>query len=325
MYSEAKLREYTFKKNLGSGISGFVKAAVHSDGTSVAIKYISKRGLPVGDIARDRKLGIVPREVIILKKLSHQNIIRILDTFEDADFFYVVMESPPVCCDLFDIVDKCRKISEVRIRRIFRQIVSAVAYLHSINIVHGDIKDENVVVDANDNVYLVDFGSAKDLNSTKLEEITSFRGTLNAASPEVIRGECYPMEQDIWALGILFFTLLFNKIPFHEKDIVEAGPKWKPDLDAVLIEQYDYEAGPLVVNLVETHRRSEGIMDLLRKLLEPDVEKRITVQDIVNHPWMQTSTLLSPRPCGCSSSRTHSNLDLSTITEEHVMVRRISI
>jgi protein-serine/threonine kinase len=281
--SNNKLSEYTILHNLGSGVSGYVKAALRSDGIPVAIKYIFKRKLIPGDIVRNRNLGIIPREVSILNRIMHDNIIRLLDYFEDSHFYYIVMESPAVCCDLFDIIERCMAIDEKRIQKIFKQIVSAVSYLHSNNIVHRDIKDENVIVDSNDKVYLIDFGAATEKPQTKSEYFTDVRGTLMAVSPEVIRGERHcGVEQDAWALGILLFTMSFNRIPYNEDIIVK---KWrKRELLSELNENDFQLIQQDKSNLLQNNRSCE-LINLIRSLLDPDMEKRIKVQDILNHEW----------------------------------------
>jgi protein-serine/threonine kinase len=283
-----KFSQYTILKKLGAGGSGKVYSAKDEDGNRVAIKCIDKCVLSCDDIARDRKLGVLPREVVILKQVSHENIVRVLDNFEDAQYYYVVMSSPENCCDLFEFVERNTYIPEVRIRKIFSQVVSAVAHLHANHLVHRDIKDENVIVDVNDKVYLIDFGAARGIPRRQADRFTEFRGTMIAMSPEAIRGDHQRgFEQDVWALGILLFTMTFNMPPFTEELIAQKVKDRTslPDLDDCLM--YETPELPEEVNLQDAFDRSDELIDMIRCLLTHDVEKRIKVNDILKHAWFK--------------------------------------
>lgn len=185
------------------------------------IKYVIKSRILVDCWTRDRKLGTVPVEIHILhtlRKYPHPNLADMLDYFEDDEHYYIVMGLHGGGMDLFDYIElNDHGIPEHEIRRIFKQIALGVRHLHQHNIVHRDIKDENVVLGDDGGLRLIDFGSAAYLKPGRKYE--TFVGTLDYAAPEILRGHTYSGKpQDVWALGILLFTLVYRENPFYDID-----------------------------------------------------------------------------------------------------------
>ncbi|KAI8640276.1 kinase-like domain-containing protein [Parasitella parasitica] len=262
--------DYVILDSLGQGAYGLVKLAVKrydSSETKVVIKYVIKSRILVDCWTRDRKLGTVPVEIHILHTLTkfpHENLGDMLDYFEDEDHYYIVMGLHGAGMDLFDYIElNSHGIPESEIRRIFKQIALAVRHLHDHNIVHRDIKDENVVLDQQcGSLRLIDFGSAAYLKPGRKYE--TFVGTLDYAAPEILRGHTYSGKpQDVWALGILLFTLVYRENPFY-------------DIDEIMGRELRI---PFVL--------SEGSVDLISKMLERDVDKRIDIHKVLAHSWLQ--------------------------------------
>ncbi|GAN11582.1 hypothetical protein MAM1_0723c11153 [Mucor ambiguus] len=260
--------DYVILDSLGQGAYGLVKLAVKRNDpsqTKVVIKYVIKSRILVDCWTRDRKLGTVPVEIHILhtlRKYPHPNLGDMLDYFEDDDHYYIVMGLHGGGMDLFDYIElNDHGIPEQEIRRIFRQIALGVRHLHENNIVHRDIKDENVVLGDDGGLRLIDFGSAAYLKPGRKYE--TFVGTLDYAAPEILRGHTYSGKpQDVWALGILLFTLVYRENPFY-------------DIDEIMGRELRI---PFVL--------SEGSVDLISKMLERDVDKRIDIQQVLAHPWL---------------------------------------
>jgi serine/threonine protein kinase len=140
-----------------------------------------------------------------------------VDYFEDNDYYYIVMGLHGAGMDLFDYIEYKEQIEEDEIRNMFRQVAEGVCHLHDNKIVHRDIKDENVVLDDAGGLRLIDFGSAAYLKNGRKYE--TFVGTLDYAAPEVLKGQTYSGKpQDVWALGILLFTLVYRENPFYDID-----------------------------------------------------------------------------------------------------------
>ncbi|CEG72532.1 Putative CAMK/CAMKL/PASK protein kinase [Rhizopus microsporus] len=253
--------DYIVIDELGQGAYGLVKVAVKKDDPEkkrVVIKYVIKSRILVDCWTSDQMLGTIPVEIHILhtlRKIPHKNISDMHD-----DYYYIVMEFRETM-DLFDYIEYNEQINEDNIRKIFKQIALGVKHLHDHRIVHRDIKDENVVVDKDLNVQIVDFGSAAYVKQGRKYE--TFVGTLDYAAPEILRGQTYSGKpQDVWALGILLFTLIYRENPFY-------------DIDEIMSQELRI---PFVL--------SKGSVDLICKMLERDVEKRIDIQAVLDHPWL---------------------------------------
>lgn len=260
--------DYIILDDLGQGAYGLVKMAVKKDDPiqrKVVIKYVIKSRILVDCWTRDRKLGTIPVEIHILhtlRKLPHENLGDMLDYFEDSDYYYIVMGLHGEGMDLFDYIELNDHIEEKEICRMFKQIALGVRHLHDNKIVHRDIKDENVVLDQeNGGLRLIDFGSAAYLKPGRKYE--TFVGTLDYAAPEILRGHTYSGKpQDVWALGILLFTLVYRENPFY-------------DIDEIMGRELRI---PFVL--------SEGSVDLISRMLERDVDKRIDIHQVLAHPWL---------------------------------------
>lgn len=167
---------YTSLKQIGKGAFGYVKLSFrHSDRLLVVTKFILKDKLPPQFmvIADDKKE--IPMEVYLLSTLKHPNIVTVLDVFENEKFFQLVMEKHGSGMDLFEFIDRRPLMDEKLGSYIFRQIVNAIDYLHSLKILHRDIKDENIIIDQCFHVKLIDFGSATFMEDGKL--FSTFYGT----------------------------------------------------------------------------------------------------------------------------------------------------
>lgn len=263
-----KFSEFTVEKEMGEGAYGKVVLAHHKDDANyrVIIKCIDKEKILVDTWVRDRKLGTIPSEIQIMNTLNaepHPNIMKIVDFFEDRKYYY--LETPifgnPPAIDLFDYIEIKSDMTEDECRFIFRQICSLIYHLHKHGIVHRDIKDENVIVDENGIVKLIDFGLA---GYTKQGPFDVFVGTIDYALPEVLKGDKYEGKpQDIWALGILLYTMLYKENPFYNVDEIMEG-----DLRI-----------PYVV--------LPGSLALVKRILTRDINQRPSITDIVEDKWLQ--------------------------------------
>ncbi|KAI8807632.1 kinase-like domain-containing protein [Cladochytrium replicatum] len=287
------LSRYALGEELGSGGFGFVHVALRRlDRTEVAVKFILRKKVPVANCVMDQDLGVVPMEVFALKNLRHNNIIQFLDYFEDARYFYLVTElhgSPwsstavptavplqncpqqqqhtikrRTSCDLFECIEQHTRFPEPLARHIFRQIVRALAHLHSLSIVHRDIKDENILVDASYNVKVIDFGSAAFFARDGSAEFDRFFGTFQYAAPEILRGERYSGPQaEVWALGCCLYVMLTGEAPFDEPAHAMDGRWGKKGM-----------------------RMSTEANGLLERMFCVDVRNRANIAEILSHPWV---------------------------------------
>nr|XP_033813396.1 PAS domain-containing serine/threonine-protein kinase isoform X2 [Geotrypetes seraphini] len=255
-------KEYSTLSPIGRGAFGFVwTARCKEDNKEVVVKFILKEKVLDDCWVEDPELGKITQEIAILTRLQHPNIIKVLDVFENKSFFQLVMEKHGSGLDLFEFIDHQPILGEPLASYIYRQLVAAVGYLRSRNILHRDIKDENVIIAEDFSIKLVDFGSAAYLELGKL--FYTFCGTIEYCAPEVLLGNPYQgPELEMWALGVTLYTLIFSENPFFEVE---------ETLEAVLKPSFSV---------------SEELLDLISGLLHPEPEQRMTLEKLLKDPWV---------------------------------------
>ncbi|XP_023261172.1 PAS domain-containing serine/threonine-protein kinase isoform X2 [Seriola lalandi dorsalis] len=254
--------EYQPLKAVGKGAFGFVwKAVRRCDGQDVIVKFISKARIVSDCWVDDPMLGRVSQEIAILTRVQHHNIVKVLEVFENGSYFQMVMEKHGDGLDLFEFIDMQPRLDEPLASYIFRQLVAAVFYLRTKNILHRDIKDENIIIDKCFHIRLIDFGSAAMMAPGKL--FYNFCGTLEYCSPEVLQGNPYEgPELEMWSLGVLLYTLLFSENPFCDVGEI-LGAKLKPP-------------SPL----------SPELSGVLHGLLHHDPARRMTLDQLLLQSWI---------------------------------------
>ncbi|QUC19426.1 uncharacterized protein UV8b_03667 [Ustilaginoidea virens] len=264
---KAVIEDYVILEDMGQGAYGQVKLARHkTSAKKVVLKYVTKRRILVDTWTRDRKLGTVPLEIHVLDYLRkpefrHPNIVEMEGFFEDDVNYYIEMAPHGLPgMDLFDYIELRANMEEAECRSIFVQVARAVHFLHTkAMVVHRDIKDENVILDGEGNIKLIDFGSAAYIKSGPFDV---FVGTIDYAAPEVLAGKPYGgKEQDVWALGILLYTIIYKENPFYSIDEIM-------DRDLRV---------PFTL--------SDESIDLIRRMLNRDVKDRFDSTQVVEHGW----------------------------------------
>lgn len=247
---------------IGRGAFGFVKLArKRDDELLVVVKFIKKATVIPEHWIEHEVMGVVPREICLLAELSHPNIVKLLEAYENEQYFQLVMEKHGDGMDLFTFIESGPHLDEPLISYMFRQIVSALSYLHERHILHRDVKDENIILDHNFHMKIIDFGSAAKMKDGKL--FNTFCGTLEYCSPEVLLGNSYAgPELEMWSLGVTLYTLVYGENPFFDVEEIIAG-RLQP---------------PFLV--------SPGLMKVLLWLLHPDPVSRATLSDLDKDRWV---------------------------------------
>ncbi len=254
---------YKFVKLIGKGAFGKVTLGINKlTGKQVAIKTIDKSYMK-DDFSRKK----VFQEVYILKKTRHANVIRLLEVFEGPKHLFIVMEFAPGG-DLLKYVKKKGRLSETEARRLMRQIVFGLGHIHSRGVLHRDIKLDNILLDADGSVKICDFGVSKIIN--KGEIIKEQCGTPAYIAPEVISNEGYEgFYIDHWSLGVLLYAMLCGTIPFKAQNM--------RDLLKVI------KSTPVTFPVA----LSDGAKSLVRGLLTINPYERLSIPEILAHPWMK--------------------------------------
>jgi len=255
---------YALDKPLGSGAFGTVWKATHKEsGEPVAIKVIERQK----QVVEDFRLEL--NEAEILKALDHPNIVllRELSTDPSGTASYLIMEVVEGG-NLQDRLDEQGAFNDADAAEIFRQVASAIGYLHERNITHRDIKPENILfVDKESlRVKLTDFG----MSTMKDGRLTTRCGTPSYVAPELLGGDGYGKAVDMWSLGVLAYALVYGALPFVAPSRDELFAK---------IRKGAYE-------LPSDDSVSDKAKDLIVRLLRSNPMQRYTTRETLQHPWV---------------------------------------
>lgn len=202
-------------------------------------------------------------EINILREMDHPNIVKLFEFYQDKKNYFIVTE---MCTggELFDQIIKRPYYSERDAAGVMKQVFSAVAYCHGQNIVHRDLKPENLLLESETSgtgamIKVIDFGTSQLYDSSK--KMKQKFGTPYYIAPEILKG-AYDMKCDLWSCGVILYILISGRPPFdgkNDKQILQEVEKGKADFSGPLWQKVSPEA-----------------LDILKKLLNKDTEKRIS-------------------------------------------------
>lgn len=260
-------RDFDVIRPIGKGTHGTVVLARRKrDGAVVGLKQIQTE--LISENARKQAAN----EVLLLKSLYHVNIVRFYDSFMEAGVLNIVMEYADGG-NLRQLVKlQVRKqlgsFTEERIMSWFAQLVLAVAYIHGKNVLHRDLKAQNVFLTKKNVVKLGDFGISKALTDDVLASTAC--GTPESMSPEICRGEPYGKKSDIWSLGCVLYEMMMLRRPFEAPSL--------PDMFTRIC-RGNYDMIP------DTFSRELRL--LIQLMLQQDPAKRPSIEDIYRFPFVQ--------------------------------------
>ena len=254
-----KIGNYIIGETIGEGAFAKVKLGRHiPTEEKVAIKILSKERIDINKIKK---------EIKILQRLKHVNIIQIYEIIETKKHLYIIME---YCSgqDLFSLIRSKHHLTEIESCKYFQQIINGVEYIHLSNITHRDLKPENILLDDNNKrIVITDFGLSI-LSEKYNNELTTPCGTLSYAPPEILLGNKYNgIYSDIWSCGIILYVMLVGNLPCEEKE-------------RNLIYQ-----NIITHNYYYPENLSSDAIDLLEHLLKIKPEERYSFDEIKAHPW----------------------------------------
>jgi len=258
---------YEFKEELGQGEFAVVMRAVHKEtGQEYAIKCIEKH-----DVDTSR----LQTEVDILTQVEHPHIISLEEVFDTPDTLYLVMELI-TGGELFDKITEIGAYSEKTAAELVINIVSAVQYLHDRGIAHRDLKPTNLLLKNEDdltNVKIADFGLSKIMGDNTMMQTAC--GTPIYVAPEVLSGEAYEKEVDMWSIGVITYILLCGFPPFFDD-----GSNMGKLFEQIMCGEFDYP---------EEYWEdiSDEAKDFIDNLLMVETDLRFTADQALEHPWLQ--------------------------------------
>ncbi|KAJ7269945.1 CAMK/CAMKL/GIN4 protein kinase, partial [Mycena rebaudengoi] len=265
---------------VGKGASGRVKIAKHRiTGKLAAVKILplaplvnSRASLATQQAKSEKQRLGIDREITMMKLMNHPNIMRIYDVYEGAKELFLVLEYVKGG-ELFDFLVNRGRLPAAEALEYFKQIVYGLNYAHTFSIIHRDLKPENILIASLSPplIKIADWGMAA-FAPPSLQLETSC-GSPHYASPEIVNGERYHGNAtDIWSCGVILYALLTGRLPFDDKNI-------KTLLSKVKSGQYEMPdwIDPLA-------------MDLISRMLVVDVSRRITIPEILSHPWLLSTS-----------------------------------
>ena len=262
---EPKITDFTIIKELGAGSFGHVYLVTHKKTkANYAIKAIDKRNK-----TNIEEKPYFRREVEVMYKIHHPNVVKLFGHFEDNNYCYFIMEYIPIG-NLFGIIpkDKKKRISSQIVASLMKDIISAVYFLHNMNppIIHRDIKPENVLLAEKLTAKLTDFGWSNYIQED--EKRTTVCGTPIYLAPEIIKEQGHDEKVDIWCIGVLLFELATGTVPFPgndietlESNILKLKIQWPKDIN------------------IEAK-------NLISKILKLDPNARISLPEMLNHHFI---------------------------------------
>ena len=263
-YNHSQICDFTLTKKLGEGTFSIVRLGINKQtNEKVAIKEMLKN-----KIIENNDKNRLEREIKILKKIRHPNLINLYNIIQTEKKYYLITEYIEGK-ELFDYIIKKRKLQEIEACKFYQQLINGIEYLHKLKIVHRDLKPENILIDEKNNILkIADFGLSNIFSSKNNYMLSSPCGSPCYAAPEMLNGNKYQAPQiDIWSSGITLYAMLFGYLPFDD------------DNNDILYNKI-CEGKFNIPNEI-----SFEASDLIKRLLNVDPLKRINIRQIKNHPW----------------------------------------
>ena len=260
------MNQYIIEEKLGEGMFGMVKLGTHKiTKEKVAIKILNK-----SKISKSQQI-LLNRELSILKKMNHYNIIKLYSIIETEKVIYLIQE---YCSgkELSNYILYHSRTDEKEICRIFQEIISGVEYMHKMGIAHRDLKPENILLTGTNDIKIIDFGLSNIYSKGKL--LSTSCGSPYYAPPEMLQGKAYKgLPADLYSCGIILYYMLCKKLPFNESNNSEL---YKKKIEGKFN--------------ISKHLSKEA-QDLLKKIIKVNPEQRIKIADLKKHPWFKLANI----------------------------------
>ncbi|XP_055452131.1 aurora kinase A [Psammomys obesus] len=262
------LEDFDIGRPLGKGKFGNVYLAREKQSKFIlALKVLFKTQLEKAGVEHQLR-----REVEIQSHLRHPNILRLYGYFHDATRVYLILEYAPLGT-VYRELQKQSKFDEQRTATYITELANALSYCHSKRVIHRDIKPENLLLGPNGELKIADFGWSVHAPSSRR---TTLCGTLDYLPPEMIEGRMHDEKVDLWSLGVLCYEFLVGMPPFEAHTHQETYRR---------ISRVEFTFPDFV---------TEGARDLISRLLKHNASQRLTLAEVLEHPWITANSSKSP-------------------------------
>jgi serine kinase len=267
-------RGYRLGSKIGEGTYAKVRICERNkDGTILAVKIVNLK-----KASKDYINKFMPRELNIIQRINHRNIINTHDVIRSNNLMYIVIDYAERG-DLLQHIRDNGPIPDKEAKNMFRQILSAVKYLHETNIAHRDLKCENILIMRDKSVVVSDFGFARPLETADLFEgkfmSVTFCGSPSYAPPEVLSGIPYdPKMSDVWSLGVLLYIMVSGTMPYDDSNVRK------------MVNNQLYNKMTFPEHL--DSKINPDCKSLIRQMLEPSLDKRLTIENILQSKWVSS-------------------------------------
>lgn len=262
------LENFDIGRALGKGKFGSVYLAREQQTKFIlALKVLFKKQLEKAGVEHQLR-----REVEIQSHLRHPNILRLYGYFHDAARVYLILEFAPKG-ELYGELQRCGTFDDQRSATYIMELADALRYCHSKAVIHRDIKPENLLLGANGELKIADFGWSVHTPSSRRSTLC---GTLDYLPPEMIEGKTHDEKVDLWSLGVLCYEFLVGRPPFETKSHEETYRK-------ISRVEFTYPA-----------HVSNGSRDLINRLLKHNPMHRLPIQGVMEHPWVVENSTKKP-------------------------------
>lgn len=265
------LENFDIGRALGKGKFGSVYLAREQQTKFIlALKVLFKKQLEKAGVEHQLR-----REVEIQSHLRHPNILRLYGYFHDTARVYLILEFAPKG-ELYGELQRCGTFDDQRSATYIMELADALRYCHSKAVIHRDIKPENLLLGANGELKIADFGWSVHTPSSRRSTLC---GTLDYLPPEMIEGKTHDEKVDLWSLGVLCYEFLVGRPPFETKSHEETYRK-------ISRVEFTYPA-----------HVSNGSRDLINRLLKHNPMHRLPIQGVMEHPWVVENSTKKPTTC----------------------------
>nr|3DAJ_A Chain A, serine/threonine kinase 6 [Mus musculus] len=258
------LEDFDIGRPLGKGKFGNVYLARERQSKFIlALKVLFKTQLEKAGVEHQLR-----REVEIQSHLRHPNILRLYGYFHDATRVYLILEYAPLGT-VYRELQKLSRFDEQRTATYITELANALSYCHSKRVIHRDIKPENLLLGSNGELKIADFGWSVHAPSSRRDTLC---GTLDYLPPEMIEGRMHDEKVDLWSLGVLCYEFLVGMPPFEAHTYQETYRR---------ISRVEFTFPDFV---------TEGARDLISRLLKHNASQRLTLAEVLEHPWIKANS-----------------------------------